>query len=86
LQNPSERAAYDSSMKAAREAYLGGTDPTQGAIYLFLPVTPDRSGRKFPNATAPFRTQSGPYRNSFPNKDVPSNRAWINTYGPEDPQ
>jgi hypothetical protein len=84
LRNPAERAAYESSMRAAREAYLSGTDPTQGAIYLLLPVTPDRSGRRFPNGTAPLRTQSGPYRNSFPNTDVPSNRAWINTYGPED--
>jgi hypothetical protein len=83
LRNPAERAAYESSMRAAREAYLSGTDPTQGAIYLLLPVTPDRSDRKFPNGTAPLRTQSGPYRNSFPNKDVSSNRAWINTYGPE---
>src|SRR6266704_5396737 len=28
LRNPAVRAAYDSSMKAAREAYLSGTDPT----------------------------------------------------------
>jgi hypothetical protein len=83
LRNPAVLAAYESSMRAAREAYLNGTDPTQGAIYLLLPVTPDRSDRQFPNASVPLRTQSGPDKNSFPNKDVPSNRAWVNTYAPE---
>jgi len=83
LRNPAVLAAYESSMGAAREAFLSGTDPTQGAIYLYLPVTPDRSNRQFPNASVPLRTQSGPYNNSFPNKDVPSSRAWVNTYAPE---
>ena len=85
LRNPAVLAAYESSMRAAREAYLSGTDPTQGAIYLYLPITPDRSNRQFPNASVPLRTQSGPYNNSFPNRDVPSNRAWVNTYAPQEP-
>jgi len=86
LRNPAVRAAYQSSMKAAWEAYLSGTDPTQGAIYLNMPVTPDRSNLKFPRGTpqgVPLRTQSGPYNNSFPNVKVPSRRAWVNTYSPE---
>jgi hypothetical protein len=33
VRNPTVRAAYDSSMKAAREAYLSGTDPTSGATF-----------------------------------------------------
>jgi hypothetical protein len=80
LRNPAERAAYESSMRAAREAYLAGTDPTRGAIYMRLLGTPDRSNIY---GTAPLHTQSGPYRNSFPNQSVPSDRAWVNTYGSE---
>ena len=75
LRNPAVRAAYQSSMKAAREAYLSGTDPTRGAIYLNMPVTPDRSNLKFPRGLpqgVPISTQSGPYNNSFPNVKVPS--------------
>lgn len=86
LRNPAARAAYQSSMKAAREAYLGGADPTRGAIYLNMPVTADRSNLKFPRGLpqgVPINTQSGPYNNSFPNVKVPSNRAWVNTYAPE---
>jgi hypothetical protein len=86
LRNPAVRAAYQSSMKAAREAYLSGTDPTRGAIYLNMPVTPDRSNLKFPRGLpqgVPISTQSGPYNNSFPNVKVPSSRAWVNTYAPE---
>jgi hypothetical protein len=86
LRNPTVRAAYQSSMKAAREAYLSGTDPTQGAIYLNMPTTPDRSNLKYQGGLAqgvPIRTQSGPYHNSFPNRKVPSHTAWINTYAAE---
>ena len=86
LRNPAVRAAYDSSMKAAREAYLSGTDPTQGAIYLNMPTTPDRSNLKYQGGLpqgVPIRTQSGPYHNSFPNRKVPSQTAWVNTYAAE---
>src|ERR1700676_1419182 len=33
LSNSDERSAYESSLKAAREAYLNGHDPTQGATH-----------------------------------------------------
>ena len=86
LRNPAVRAAYDSSIKAAREAYLSGTDPTQGAIYLNMPTTPDRSNMRYQGGLpqgVPIRTQSGPYHNSFPNRKVPSHTAWVNTYAAE---
>jgi len=83
LRNPAVRAAYDSSMKAAREAYLSGTDPTNGAVFSIQQTTPDRSNYVFQNGRpqgVPISTQSGPYNNSFPNKRVPSRTAWLNTY------
>jgi hypothetical protein len=84
LDNPEVRSAYDSSMRAAREAFLSGTDPTNGALYLNQRINADRSNQKYRGGTragVPLRTQSGPYRNSYPNKEVLSNRAWLNTYG-----
>lgn len=87
LRRPEERAAYESSLQAAREAYLSGHDPTNGATHLKVPVTPDRSNWKFPRGTAEglaISTQSGPYNNSFPNRDVPSRIAWVNTYLPDE--
>lgn len=51
LRNPEERAALESSLRAAREAYLSGHDPTQGANHLRIPVTPDRSNWKFQGGT-----------------------------------
>src|SRR5260370_35984109 len=39
---PATRAAYDSSMKAAREAYLSGTDPTYGAVHFNARGDPGR--------------------------------------------
>lgn len=83
LHNPNSRAAYDSSMKAAREAYLSGSDPTNGALYSIQRGTPDRSNYHFKNGSAQgvrLHTQSGPYDNAFPNKQVPSRRVWVNTY------
>jgi hypothetical protein len=84
LRNPEERAAYDSSMNAAREAYLSGHDPTNGATNFRLHRTPDRSNWKFQGGTPAglsISTQSGPYDNSFVG-DVKSHRAWLNTYFP----
>ena len=86
LRNPEVRAAYDSSMQAAREAYLSGHDPTHGATHLFLRTTPNRSNWKFKGGTAEgltLSTQSGPYDNSYVKGDVPSHTAWINTYLPD---
>jgi hypothetical protein len=79
LSNPAVRTAYDS----AREAYLSGSDPTNGAVFSIQKPTADRSNQKFPRGTpegVPISTQSGPYNNSFPNKKVPSRTAWLNTY------
>jgi len=83
LRNPTVRAVYDSSMKAAREAYLSGTDPTNGAVFAIQMTDPGRSNYKFEGGRpqgVPISTQSGPYNNSFPNKRVPSRTAWLNTY------
>jgi hypothetical protein len=78
--NPAAREAYESSMKAAREAYLSGHDPTNGALHFNIRPTPDRSNWK---GKFPVSTQSGPYGNSFVTGDVPSGTAWINTYLPD---
>lgn len=83
LGNPTVRAAYDSSMKAAREAYLSGTDPTNGAVFSIQMPTPDRSNYVFKNGKSqgvPLSTQSGPCNNTFTRGQVPSRTAWLNTY------
>ncbi len=84
LKNPTVRGAYDSSMNAAREAYLSGNDPTNGALYSIQKPTNDRSNYVFARGNpegVPISTQSGPYDNSYPNKqNMPSSKAWINTY------
>src|SRR5437667_10936187 len=41
LRNSEVRAAYDSSLRAAREAYPAGHDPTNGATHLNSRSTPD---------------------------------------------
>jgi hypothetical protein len=85
--NPGERAAYESSLHAAREAYLNGHDPTNGAIYFNLNETPSRSNKIYQGGSAkgvPISTQSGPYDNSFPNKSVRSRLAWVGTYLPDE--
>jgi len=43
LHNVDVRAAFESSLRAAREAYLSGHDPTNGATHLNSRPTPDRS-------------------------------------------
>lgn len=79
LADPATLAAYQSSMKAAREAYLGWSDPTNGAVFLNQRPTADRSNLVFKNGKrggVPLSTQSGPYHNSFPNKkNMPSTTA-----------
>jgi hypothetical protein len=87
LRNPEVRTAYESSMHAAREAYLSGHDPTNGATHLYLNTKPDRSNWKFPGGTPEglaISTQSGPYDNSFLRGGVPSHTAWVNTYLPDE--
>jgi hypothetical protein len=85
LRNPTMRAAYESSMKAAREAFLSGVDPTRGAAHMnsrgnasranWLPQDMDPPGK-------PLHTQSGPYNNSYTRGDTPSRSVWLNTYAP----
>ena len=87
LRNPTVRAAYESSMKAAREAYLSGTDPTNGAVYLNQRTHAGRGNRIMSDKNREgvrLSTQSGPYNNSFPNEKVPSRIAWLDTFYPED--
>lgn len=81
LRNPDVRAAYESSLRAAREAYLSGHDPTNGATHLNSRPTPDRSKWK---GRLPISTQSGPYDNSSVKGDVKTHTIWLNTYFPED--
>ncbi len=83
--NPAEQAAYESSLRAAREAYLSGRDPTNGATHFNMRPRPDRSNWKFPNGAPEgltLSTQSGPYDNSFPNKNAPTHTTWLSTYFP----
>ena len=83
LRSSTVRSAYDSSMKAAREAYLGGNDQTNGAIFSIQLPSADRSNYVFHKGKpqgVPISTQSGPYNNSYPNQRVPSRTAWLNTY------
>jgi len=89
LKDPRTKAAYDSSLKAAREAYLSPTDPTHGATYFNLRPSADRSDYKPGGPHGPefkIRTHSGPFDNSFPTRDkkgLPSRGVYVNTYGPD---
>ncbi len=86
LRNSEERAAYESSMDAAREAYLSGHDPTQGATHFNIETNPSRANKIYPRGTAKgvaINTQSGPYYNSYLGRDVKSHTAWLNTYRSE---
>jgi hypothetical protein len=47
VQNEGVRQAYQASLKAAREAYLSPTDPTNGATNLNFRTSPDPSNLKF---------------------------------------
>lgn len=85
LNDPATRAAYQSSMKAAREAYLSGNDPTNGAAHFNARGDPGRynwlpKGMKPPGK--PLKTHSGPYDNSYTKGDTPWPEVWFNTYEP----
>jgi len=87
LHNPEERSALESSMRAAREAYLSGQDPTNGAIYFFLAKTPSHANKIYSDENktgVAISTQSGPYHNSFPQGDTGSSTVWVNTYLPDE--
>src|SRR2546430_1876376 len=43
--HPEERPAFDSSMQAAREAYLSGHDPTHGATHFSIETKPTRANK-----------------------------------------
>jgi len=86
LRSPKERAAYESSLHAAREAYLSGHDLTNGATHFNMRPRPDRFNWKFRNGTAEgltLSTQSGPFDNSFPSSNAPAHTTWLNTYFPD---
>ena len=85
LNDPATRTAYESSMKAAREAYLSGTDPTNGAVHFNARGDAGRRNwlSKGMNPLGkPLKTQSGPYNNSYTEGDTPYSAAWLNTYEP----
>jgi hypothetical protein len=89
MRDPRTRAVYDSSLSAAREAYLSPTDPTHGAIHLNLRPSADGSNPRLGDPHGPgfkIRTQSGPFNNSFPTPGkhgLPSRGIYANTYGSE---
>lgn len=81
LENSQVSGAYASSQAAAREAYvnsrLGLPDATGGALNFNL--RPNASTGPF--FGIPLATQSGPYANSYPSRDLPAGRpVYINTY------
>jgi len=85
LSNAAVRAAYESSMQAAREAFLSGTDPTNGAVHAIAKRTPTRANHVFAGSNArpegvPISTQSGPYNNAYTRGDMKSAVGWLNTY------
>ena len=87
LSNAEELKAYESSLGAAREAYLSGHDPTNGATYFNFRPNPGRSNLKFANGTGEgvmLSTQSGPYDNSYPSKNAPAHNTYLNTYFPDE--
>jgi hypothetical protein len=83
LRNPAIRAAYESSMGAARRAYLSRTDPTNGAEHLNSRGDPGLYNWKAKGMTGPgnpIKTHSGPYNNSYTKGDAPHSAVWLNTY------
>jgi hypothetical protein len=83
LRDPSLLAAYQSSMKAAREAFLGWKDPTYGAVHFNARTDPGLGpwkpkGMQGPGKT--IKTHVGPYNNSYSKGDAPSPVVWLNTY------
>jgi hypothetical protein len=84
LQDARTRQAYNSSLAAARDAYLSPTDPTHGATHFQFLTNADRSNIKFKKGSPeglPLKTQSGPFDNSYLKNHVKSHRVWIDTYG-----
>lgn len=85
LNDPTTRAAYQASMKAAREAFLDWQDPTNGAVHLNSrgdPGTYNWKTKKMTGPGKPIKTHLGPYNNSFTKGDTPYSTVWLNTYEP----
>ena len=86
LKDPRTRLAYESSMAAAREAYLRSNAPTSGATHMkFLPDA-TRASQQFQHGSSqriPLKTQSGAFNNSYLKGDVHSHQVYVNTYGQE---
>ena len=83
LDDPAILATYQSSMRAAREAFLGGQDPTYGALHFNARTDPglyDWKPKGMTGPGKPIKTHSGPYNNSYTKGDTPSSVAWLNTY------
>ncbi len=83
LRDPATWGAYDSSMKAAREAFLAGHDPSYGALWSIQKTNTYRGNYVFAHGNSegvPISTQSGPYNNSYTRGQVPSSTVWLNTY------
>jgi hypothetical protein len=86
LKDPKTKAAYESSLRAAREAYLSGVDPTHGATHFKFMTTADRSEQKFNHNSSKrnaLKTQSGPFTNSYLKGGVASHHVYVNTYAPD---
>jgi hypothetical protein len=84
LKDPRTKAAYESSLRSAREAYLSPDDPTKGATHMKFLADADRTGQKFNHNSSeriPLKTQSGPFNNSYLKGDVRSSHVYVNTYG-----
>jgi hypothetical protein len=83
LRNATVRVAYESSLKAAREAYLSGSDPTRGAVHTIQLDNQSRANYVFRGGRpegVPISTQSGPYNNSYTGGEMSSRTARLNTY------
>ena len=86
VKDPKTKAAYKSSLNAAREAYLSATDPTHGATHFKFMTTADRSDQKFNHNSSKnnaLKRQSGPFNNSYLKGGVPSHHVYVNTYAPD---
>lgn len=84
LKNPQVKRAYESSLAAARDAYLSAHDPTGGATNFQFLTNASRSNFIFKGGTPeglPIKTQSGPFDNSYTRGDVPSRHVYVDTYG-----
>jgi len=76
---PEEKAVYGSAAAAvatARAQRTQGVDPTSGALqFNFHP-----GSSRTPFLGNPINTQTGPFKNSYPSKDLPSDGVYANTY------